>query len=45
MDETTMEELLIEHGPIVDVEDWNFGQIITFSDGFTVSRTKEEHDE
>ena len=42
MDETTMEELLIEHGPIIDVEDWAFGQIIAFSDGFVLSYSKEE---
>ena len=29
-----VEQLLVEHGPIIDVERWTYGCCLTFSDGF-----------
>lgn len=42
MNDDELIELIEQHGPIIDIEAWEFGSIVTFGDGFTVSYTKEE---
>jgi hypothetical protein len=42
MNSFNLEDLILIHGPVLDVENWEYGTVITFADGSVEYLMREE---